>query len=135
MVDYIKIGVGEGIRFYLCPGVLDAHGPTVAKVILVPDGCGLLGYVGGAYVSKVGFQLGLKTSTNGVYQCVGIVGDHECHRLFLDGVDDSFCLGVLADVIGLYWVVLGCWGVLCFAVGGFISLLANGLCGVGTIVL
>jgi hypothetical protein len=29
----------------LCPGVLDAHGPTVAEVILVPDGCGLLGYV------------------------------------------------------------------------------------------
>lgn len=91
----------------MCPGVLDAHGPAVAEVILVPDGCGFLGDFRCANIAEIGFQFSLQTSANGVYQCVGIVGDHERHCLFLNGVDDAFCLGVLGDVIGLYWVVLG----------------------------
>lgn len=89
-VDTVEIRIGEGIRGDFGPGVFNAHGPTVAKVILVTDGGGFGGDEGVAYVAKVGFKFLLKSVADGVDERIGVVGPHKSHRLLLDGVERSF---------------------------------------------
>ena len=65
---YVEVGIGEGIGGDFGPGVFNAHGPTVAKVILVTDGGGFGGDEGVAYVAKVGFKFLLESFCYVVHQ-------------------------------------------------------------------
>jgi hypothetical protein len=71
-------------------------------VILIADGCWVLGDLRWANIAEIGFKFGLKSIADGVHQCVGIVGDHEGHRLFLYGIKRALGLGFLACCRGLY---------------------------------
>lgn len=67
-VDTVEIRIGEGIGGDFGPGVFNAHGPTVAKVILVTDGGGFGGDERVAYVAKVGFKFLLESFCYVVHQ-------------------------------------------------------------------